>query len=142
MITILLISILSVCIVSAITAGAFYLMGFNFLISFLIIVSLISFIGNMWNRYMEYKISTSIAQSTAMNELATSYQSIKLPCSYCNVPNIIKYVFNSDNIFECPNCKNKNKIIVNMMSARTTEPLIADTFASEIFKRLEKTETK
>lgn len=140
MIIILIISLLFVCILSSMLAGAFYLMGFNFFVAFLIIASLISFIGTMWNRFMEYKTRTEIAKASAMNELATSYQSIKLPCAYCTTPNVIKYVFNSDNIFECPNCKNKNKIMVNMMSARTTEPLVADTVVADIFKKIEEAE--
>ena len=128
---------LSICIISALFASAFYLLGFNFFIAFLIISGLITFIGTMFNKFIEYKTQVSIATSAAMSELATSYQSIKLPCSYCNVSSVIKYVFNSDNIFECPSCKCKNKIIVNMLSARTTEPLAANTVVDEVLKKIE-----
>lgn len=114
------------------------LCGINFWATFCAVTALQFILGAFVNKYIQVKNEISVRDIASRNKLIDSYQQLELNCAYCNTKSNIRYVFNSDDIYECPNCKNKNKIIINAYTARITEPVTADVVVNNIFKELEK----
>lgn len=117
-------------------AGSLY--GIKFWATFLAVTALQFILGALVNKYIQIRNEISMRDIASRNMLIASYQQLELNCSYCNTKSNIRYVFNSDDIYECPNCKNKNKIIISAYTARITEPVAADVVVNNIFKELEK----
>jgi hypothetical protein len=46
-----------------------------------------------------------------------------LNCAYCNTLNRVGVSFNSENVFECVNCKQPNKVYIQFSTVRLTTPL-------------------
>lgn len=139
-ITFIITELFYILLIAGIIAGGTYYLINSFWPMFFIMIAFQFIVGAFVNKYIQSKNLVKMREIISRNKLAESYQTITLNCAYCSVHNNVRYVFNSEGIFECVQCKNKNKIILNVMTARVTEPLPSDVVVSNIFKELEKIE--
>jgi len=136
LIIVFLISVIGIAAVSAIAGWAAWLFGFSFWGWFGITSVMSSIIGYLWNVYLEKKMGVERLLLETENNLATAYQNVEVVCQYCSTKNIIRLALNKDNTFKCVNCNGINRAIVSIVTARTTEPIIADEGLKKIFTQI------
>ena len=113
----------SILLVSAVsTACGLFLseLGVSFWKSF-IFALIVQIVG--WNMFTAYQKSKIVrAQQEIEKEYARSLskQQIEIPCAACNHVQLHLVDLNSDNMFECEACNQKNSLYINIESAAMT----------------------
>jgi hypothetical protein len=108
--------------ISALGGLAFYLVGYSFISSFILLFItqyiLFSFLGNLIKSYFEEK--TKQKELDSLEPLSTI-----LECSYCGKPNIMTFLPNDSEALEmtCSSCNMKNSVRIQFVVARITEPV-------------------
>lgn len=111
-----------VLFISCLGALSFHLIGYSFLISFLLFFVfqyiIFSFLGNIINNFFVQK--TKQKELDILEPLSTI-----LECAYCNTRNVMTFLPDQNERleFECLNCKKNNSVNIQFIVARTTEPI-------------------
>ena len=115
-----------VLFISCLGALSFNLLGYSFLISFILFFVfqyiIFSFLGNIINNFFIQK--TRQKELDVLEPLSTI-----LECAYCNHKNIMIFLPDQNERleFECSSCKKINSVNIQFVVARTTEPLQQQT---------------
>jgi hypothetical protein len=115
-------STIKVLILSAIGGYSVYLLGFNFLGSFLFFI----FLQYILFYCITFILNETIKEKTKQKELdRLENLSTLLNCAYCNKPNVM--IFNPNESsrieFDCEHCNKKNLVTMQFLVARITEPV-------------------
>lgn len=108
--------------VSTLGGFAFYLLGYSFISSFLLLFIfqyiVFSFIGNVIKSYFAEK--TKQKELDSLEPLSTI-----LECAYCGKPNLMTFLPNDNEMLEldCTSCSKKNSVRIQFVVARLTEPV-------------------
>lgn len=108
--------------VSTLGGFAFYLLGYNFISSFLLLFIfqyiVFSFIANVVKSYFAEK--TKQKELDSLEPLSTI-----LECAYCGKPNLMTFLPNDNEMLEldCSSCSKKNSVRIQFVVARLTEPV-------------------
>jgi hypothetical protein len=81
------------------------------------------------NKWIEFKLQTKAVELNLQAEAIVDAQSVPLSCSYCGVQSPVPVFVNRENTFDCPNCKQTNKAILQFLVVRTTQPIV-NTYAA------------
>lgn len=127
-----LISFLFSSFISLFFALALYLLGYNFLISFLILLSLTLLIGSVLNIIIEQIFNFKYKKLLLKKENENLNQSINVACSYCKEINYNTPIkLGQKNIFKCKYCNQDNLITIYFGSAQIYKPINGQLFITD-----------
>jgi len=135
-----LLSLIIVAVISLPFAGIGLLLGHNPYIWGLSAVAGQFIIGGLWNTLTNKILRNKIRQTELLEEIERSSKYVILNCAYCSVNNEASIILNQDNKFTCKNCKQRNKVDINYVVSRTTEPVLQNNVIKEIIDKVEKDE--
>lgn len=95
-----------------------------FMIVFFLITGIQMFVGYPINKFLDQKQKALDVYSKLLTdqevELQTA-QNTKIECAYCCTMNSVQVHLNNDYRFECRNCGEISKVVVDTRSCRTTD---------------------
>jgi len=100
--------------------------------------SFICLVGWAFNAVYIKKLNRQIELVKAERERIASSQDINVRCAYCGEPNTIPMTLWRTMEFACLKCQEKNGILVNFATTRTTTPLDMENPLSDIAQKVVK----
>jgi hypothetical protein len=131
------ISIIVTCSVSAMFGLGAMLIGYQFWPTFLIMTGLQIIINGLWQIIISSKEKLQIERLKVDSALIESIQYVNVYCEYCKFINNVPLLLNRENIFECAHCKNKNKIILEISTVRTTDEINTKANMANLFEKID-----
>lgn len=127
-------SILLTIAVSTCGSVVCYLVGLDFLKSF-VILSILQISLSYIVKQIQISSYSIKAQEIELQKITEfSKQGMDLECAYCGVHNFIPLRFDQDNNFTCTSCDKDNSIYINVTTAQVTTPLNISQITSTSFK--------
>lgn len=85
---------------------------------------LIIFLGFVsYNSFLIQKDNISLQEAEVEALKHISKISIKIPCAYCQIPNVSIIQLNQKNTFKCESCNQANGIAIQFMATTITTPI-------------------
>ncbi len=117
-------------IISSTAAGCLYFLGISFWPMFGL-VNLIQLIGgNMYYRYIEYKVTSDheLIHNERIKEYSKQGINCVCPDESCSHVSYVPIRFDIENMYECLKCNKPIKVYVGVKTFLLTEPLVEDPF--------------
>lgn len=130
--TIVALDIAVLTLPSALLGLALYFVQVPFWTTFLLSFVGLGVAGSLSNKIIggnTERITKKLENETA--KLIAS-QTISVKCAYCGTINSMLFKTDSDMVFDCTSCKQKNSVVLQIGVARTTTPLNMKTPSEEL----------
>ena len=93
---------------------------------------LVMFLGFVsYNSFLIQKDAISLQEAEVEALKQISKISIKIACTYCQIPNITPIQLNQKNTFKCESCNQVNGVAMQFMSTALTTPLESVTIPAK-----------
>ena len=128
----LLKSVVLMCAVSMLGAGACYAFGVSPIAGFVGVFTLQIILFNCVRYIRESYMAVRIQELQTQEIESMEKQGMELACAHCKAESFVPIRFDEQNEFKCENCGENNTIYVNVTVARETTSLNMDSITRRL----------